>query len=153
MKVHTHTLHVRSTVYNTYSYIRVNCLRGRNTWYAFLLTVHYSFLLTHIMKVQILYMPATCVDSSLHSWASLLKPCILQAISCLNSSTRPSPSPKHGKMPIRVTTLAFDHFFCTITANVPCSSLSSKNSGKGDDCSLGVPRPSTVSFSSLLIYT
>ncbi len=46
------------------------------------------------------------------SWASLLKPYIQQAMLSYyrvqNMNPRPSPSPKHGKMPIRVTALVFD---------------------------------------------
>jgi hypothetical protein len=38
---------------------------------------------------------------------------------------RPSPSPKQGKLPIMVTTLAFlTTLFCTIAAHRPYSSLS-----------------------------
>ncbi len=49
---------------------------------------------------------------------------------------RPSPSPNHGKMPIRVTALAYDlcilyyRNLCTLTY----SSLSNKISGKEGDC-------------------
>jgi hypothetical protein len=52
-----------------------------------------------------------------------------------NMNPRPSPSPKHGKMPNRVTALAFD--LCVlyyIAAHVSYSSLSSKISGTEDDC-------------------
>jgi hypothetical protein len=48
---------------------------------------------------------------------------------------RHSPSPEHGKMSIRVTALAFElRVLYYRTANVPYSSLSSKNSGKEGDC-------------------
>ncbi len=48
----------------------------------------------------------------------------------------PSPSPKHGKMPVRVTALVFDLcvlYTCTIADDVPYSSLSTKISGKEGD--------------------
>ncbi len=61
-----------------------------------------------------------------------------------NMNPRPSLSPKHDKIPIRVTALAFDLcvLYCTIAARVypslirgiPSSSLSSKISGKEGDC-------------------
>jgi hypothetical protein len=49
-----------------------------------------------------------------------------------NMNPRPSPSPKHGRMPTRVTALSFD--FCVLY-HIPCalSFLSSKNSGKEGD--------------------
>jgi hypothetical protein len=48
----------------------------------------------------------------------------------------PSPSPKIGNMPIRVTALAFD--LCVLYYRSPCilqfGSLSSKNTGQEGDC-------------------
>ncbi len=48
---------------------------------------------------------------------------------------RPSPSPKLGKMPIKVAALAFD--LCVLYYHTPCtlySSLTTKNTRTKGDC-------------------
>jgi hypothetical protein len=69
------------------------------------------------------------------SWASLLKPyskLLKGSIRVQNINPRPYPSPKHGKMPIRVTALAFD--LCVLYYRRPLYRIviSSKKSWKGD---------------------
>ncbi len=47
-------------------------------------------------------------------------------------------------MPIKVTALAFDHFILYITAQVPYSTLSSKNTRKEGDCKSNIVSALTV---------
>ena len=76
-------------------------------------------------------MPIACVDSSLQLSISAETIHTASHFKLLSEyKTWPPSSPKHGKMPVRVTVLALTSVFCTIAAPVPFSSLSSKISGK-----------------------